>query len=330
MNRLCMVAVLLASSSAAAQRITTWKGESAEAAPGAHASLTADGPWLPVALATSSALEVHDATTARPRFLERADGTRLLLHIEPTNLATFTRGPAVLAPARDKVTTEIGPRTPGMKLDAGTRLDHVGPDDNGRTKVRFGWRWDDGSLDIEGWVMTDKIGKVYKGVDEPPPSFEPDATAPGNYKLLDAPGGKPFVFSKGRDRIEVMTLARKGKHTLVRIGQGAVGWIATRQLRTIEQDVWGALIGEEGGVEGGVLGCSPPCREPTLPRDTPLFASIDGEWIGETDHGFVLAPAERSGDWLRFDVVTRFGKVAVWAKQPELRNAPKVSSPPKR
>jgi hypothetical protein len=323
MNRLCVVAVLLAASPAAAQRIKPWKGESVEAEAGAHASLTPDGPWLPVALAKSAALEVHDATTARPRFLEQANGTRLLFYVEPAKLAMVTRSAAVLAPSRDKVTTEIGQRTPGMKLRAGTKLDEVGPDDNGHTKVRLEWLWSNGSLVIEGWVVTDKIATVYKSAAAPLLSFEPDVTVPGNYELLDAPGGKPFVFSKGPDRIEVMTLSRKGKHTLVRTGHGAVGWIATRHTRKITRDDAG-LFGVEGGVEAGALGCT-PCRQPTLPRHTPLYAAIDGAWIGEVDDEFMLEPAERDGDWLRFDVDTRFGKVAVWAKQPAVRDPPKVS-----
>ena len=316
MTRL-LVLLLLASSPVAAQGIATWQGFSAEARGGARASLTFDGPSLPLALPAKAwkTLEVHAERDSRVKFLERVDGARLLLYVDRDALVPFTVRGAKLSPTLEGLGKPLDNYTPGMLMRAGTELEDVGPDENGRTKVRFAWRWDGGSFEVTGYVMTKKINRVYKHAMDDIPSFEPDLTVPGNFALLDRPNGKPFAVSKNRERVEVMTLQRKPGFVLVRTAQGTVGWLAAKHTKRIppaDDDATGTLSGIIGGGGFGIAGGATP----TLPANTALYDSIDGVFVGETEAWFSSKPVEELGGWLRFDLKTRFGVATVWARKP--------------
>jgi len=311
-----VVLLLLASSPALAQRITTWQGYSAEATAGATASLTPDGPQLAGGLPKSGwkTLEVHADAGPRVKFLERTDGLRLMLYIDRSSLVPFTLRGAKLSPTPEGLDKPLDAFTPGMIMRAGIKLDEMEPAENGRTKVRFGWRWAGGSFEVTGYVMTDKIGPIYRTAIGDYVPFDPNVTVPGNFELLDAPKGKPFVVSKSKQRFELMTLKRKAGFSLVRTGQGAVGWLPTKLTKPIHR-VDGAEDGVEGGVMGGVGGGGGQ-GAPTLPDKTPVYDSINGTFVGETDAWFHEKPVEEVQGWLRFEIKTRFGMATVWARKP--------------
>lgn len=312
-----LVLLLFASSPALADGIATWQGYGAEARTGARASLTFDGPVLPVALPAKAwkTIEVHGERESRVKFLERADGVKLLLWVDRDLLVPFTVSGAKLSPTSEGLTKPLDSYTPGMLVRAGTRVYDLGPDENGHTNVRLSWRWDGGSFEVTGYVMTNKINRVFRHVMDDLQSFEPDLTVPGNFALLDQPNGKRFAVSKNTQRVEVMTLKRKPGFVLVRTAQGAVGWLATKHTKRIppaEDDNATMMMSALGGGGSGIAGGSPP----TLPAKTALYDSIDGVFVGETEAWFSDKPVEELGGWLRFDIKTRFGVATVWARKP--------------
>src|SRR5262245_63805412 len=200
MKRLLVVCMVLASSPAFAQ-IGTWQGQSSSAIAGARASLAPDGPWLPATLAQGEELEIHKGG-ARPQFLERASGASLLLYIDLAGLATCTREGAALYPTPAIAMKERDAKTVGMYLGAGRVLDSIGPDESGLSAVKISWHWGGGNaLELRGYIATERLVKVYTHMPEDIPAFEPTVTLPGDYKLLDAPNGKPFATSTNQDRL---------------------------------------------------------------------------------------------------------------------------------
>lgn len=347
MKRLLAVCMVLASSPALAQ-IGTWQGDSAEARAGARASLSVDGPWLPVTLAQDDGLQIQNARGARPQFLEHVYGASLLLYADPQGLATCTLAGAVLAPSAAGVRGQRDAKAVGMSLGAGRVLDSAGPDENGATSVKISWHWGGGNaLELRGYVATAQLAKVYRHTLEAIPPFEPDVTLPGDYQLLDAPNGKPFAVSTNRDRLPAVTLEKRGAFTLVRVAQGAVGWIASgqvkataaikpkqRKVKDIVQPVHiskdepdGDENGVEGGIAGGVVG-GVGGGDTMLPEHTPLYDRPDGRVVGEVSDGYELAPPRADKAWLRYELDTRFGKVAVWAKKSALVAAAPPPPPP--
>jgi hypothetical protein len=96
-----------------------------------HARIaTPTSPWLDIPLAKSMALEVHDATKARPRFTDWADGVTMLFYAEPAKLESVAL-PADHRSARRAVHRQ----TPGIALRTGVALD-AEADDSGHRKVR--------------------------------------------------------------------------------------------------------------------------------------------------------------------------------------------------
>ncbi len=305
--------LLFVGHSAWAQSIPSWNGLSAETAKPAHVSLSQDGAWLPNALTADAVLEVHDDRGARPQFLERLDGLELLFYVDRDALRTFSVGLAVLRP-NQTAGAKVDAKAVAMQLGAGVPLRDVGAPKDGAVKVSLGWKWSGNSLEAHGYLDATSIGTVYQHAFVPGPEFVPDVTLPGDFKLLDAPNGTAWVFSKNQERVDAMVLERKNRAVLVRIAQQAVGWIAATQVKPIPKSV----DGEEGGVEGGVLGgviggVAGGTGKPTLPAKTPLFDGIDGAFIGEVTDGFTHAPVEKKNGWQHFDITTTFGTVAVWA-----------------
>jgi TonB family protein len=349
--KLVVVGVVCASTAAFAQ---TWPGDSAKAAAGARASLAVDGPWLPGKLRGSESLEVHDARGARPKILEHVEGVRLFLYVDPSALVTSTLAGAVLAPTADALRASRDGNSPGMNLGAGRQIDTAGPDENGATAVTIAWHWGGGNaLELRGYVATAKLAKVYRNTLEDIPAFQPDVTLPGDYKLLDAPNGKPFATSKNTERLPAMALIKKSGFTLVRVAQGAVGWIATSQVKAAkvatgpikpkrvkvkdivqpvkiqkrgDGDVNGDVGGEEGGVEGGVVGGVMPDK--VLPQGTPVLDRPDGKPLGEVEVGELMPTPREDKGWLRYELPTRFGTVAVWARKSALVTAAPPPPPP--
>jgi len=312
-------AFLLASSPVAAQGIATWPGYSAEARPYARASLSADGPLLPGGISEKAfrSLEVHADSSPRVKFVERADGLRLLLYIDRDALVPFTLADAQLSPTARGLDKPIDTKTPGMIVPRGTKLDEVGYDENGRSKVRLAWQWLRDSFEVTGFIATKKIGPVYHKDDNNDDQYEdvryvrfdPNVSVGGNFKLLDAPNGTPFAVSKQRKRVELMTLGRKDGFSLVRTGQGVVGWIPAKLTKRLPPPMQGWGPGG-GGVGNGVS------YKPTLPDKTPVYDSINGTFVGETEGWFHATPVEEVQGWLRFEIKTRFGMATVWARKP--------------
>ncbi|MBS1123373.1 MAG: hypothetical protein H6Q90_5601 [Deltaproteobacteria bacterium] len=326
MKRLVLFYVLFVSHAALAGPFAKWQGQVAETTAGARASLTPDGPWLPIAAKAGVRLNILDDRGARPQFLDSAQGVNLLLYAEPSALKTFSLKGAALYPAMPAAAKPLGDRSPGMKLEAGTRIDDATAVADGLTKVRLRWIWTGGSLQVDGFVPTANLGKIYTETetDATGNGFVPDVTLPDHFQLLDAPRGKPFVISTNSQRVDALTLERKAAHTLVRIEQGVVGWIASNQTKPIPKSVAGEEDGIEGGVEGGVVGMIAGGVNPTLPTGTPVYDRIDGRVIGEVTWGFKLVPAKQDKTWWRFDVKTQFGKIEVWTRA---ASAPSHSPP---
>ena len=315
MIRVIAVCVVL-SGSAQAGVISMWQGDSAESQPGMHASLTPDGPWLAKPSEAGGNLEVHDTSHARPRFRSYADGVTLLLYAEPEKLATVTLPGADLVPNVEMLDGPFTAQTPGVQLPPGEILD-AEPDDHGHRKASWIVKWGAGnSFEVHGFVQTDHLGRVYRSAMIGLGKYTPDVTLPATYRLLDKPKGTAFVFSKTAKRVEAMTLAKKSGFTLVRVGQGAVGWIASAQVnRLAPAKGEGEAGGVEGGVEGGVVGGVVDEAPPALPVHTVVYDAIDGTPVGEVTDLFTGKQVRGDKGWLQFELASPFGPVAVWAKK---------------
>lgn len=313
MTRALILGLLVLSRSAFAQ-LPEWQGEYAQIRPGTRISLRADGPWLATPAKTSADVEVLDSTTPRVRFRVYVGGAQLLLYADRDRLQTFTLPGAELVPSESAAGKALADDSPGFKLNAGIPVEEVRPAGRGLMKVKIAWRGDSYHVEVRGFVPAAAIGKVFKAsyVERP---FAPDMMLPRDFRLLDAPGGKPFVFGHDPGGESAQVLDRKGKQALVRIERGAVGWIAAGELRPL-LDVLDGAVGEENGVEGGVVGGMAGSTAETLPSRTVLYDAVDGQVVGMVGEGFQHKPSKLDSGWARFDLNTPYGTVAVWAHAP--------------
>jgi hypothetical protein len=275
---------------------------------GARVSLTPDGPLLAGKATADRVIDVVDSSQKRYRFDEQGPGYRLGLYVDTKHLATLTFGGAELVPA---MTDEpLSASSPGMKLDAGTRVASVKAAKNGFSKVRVEWTWKGGSFRVDGYIQSDKLTKTLNRFETSSVQLVADVTAPGTFKLTATPGGKAFVTRKGKERVELQTLDTEGTYTLVRTGQGAVGWIAAKQLQPITEPRGLGDIGTIG--HGSGTGSAPHAG--TLPIGTRLYDKIDGVDVGEVTGQFDFTAQQTKDGWKRFDLKTSFGTAKVWAK----------------
>ncbi len=274
---------------------------------GARAALTPDGPLLAGKLAKDVTISVESARDERYQFAEPGAGFRLYLHTAPKYLADLTVA-ADLVPA---ITNEpLGDSSPGMKLPEGTRLASVKAAKAGYSKVRVQWTWETGSFRVDGYVDSDKVTKTIRRMERSHVRFAPDVTAPGNFKLTAPPGGKMFARGTGKARVDLQTLETQGTYTLVRTGQGAVGWIATKELGP---RVTGDTLGGIGTIGHGSGSGSAPSAG-SLKVGTQLHTKIDGAVVGEVTGQFDFTAQQTKNGWQRFDLPTRFGTAKVWAR----------------
>lgn len=297
-----------------AQHAPRSNGERAQLLAGARVSLAANGPWLPIRAKFEQPVEVQDSSGPRLRFFDGLDDMSLLLYADRDGLQTVTLTAAAIYPTEAAAAAWLDGPSAGFMPDAGTAIQSAKPAKPGLVKVTLVLRGGRARVEVRGYTPASSLGKAYVpgGTEQ---RFTPDVLLPRSYRLLDAPGGNPFVFVSDAGRITGQVLARKGSHALVRTAYGPAGWIAGSQTRPLgdhdpatDQDDDGDANGVEGGVLGGME------RAPTLPWGTVLYDAIDGQPVGEVGHGFIRGPSKRDGDWSRFDVVMAYGKVSVWAR----------------
>jgi hypothetical protein len=208
-----------------------------------------------------------------------------------------------------------------MTIEEGTPIESSAPPADGLVKVRVRSLWSD-DVQITGYVPASGIGTIFR--DRPRLSLLEfaDVTLPARFKLLDAPNGSPFVVSTGRERAPGMLIRRDGKMSLVRIGEGAVGWIATSQLRPPKSETESLrpplftrmYIGCDGFDPfdpGAVAKCADPKN--TLPVGTLLFDAIDGRAVGVVLNHFRAPTAAKDGGWSRVEITSRYGELGLFA-----------------
>ncbi len=313
------LALFLLSAPASGGVITPWAGDLARPRVGMHASLKPDGPWLPAALSGFTILEVHDTTAKQPRFIVRLDGATVLLYAEAEKLETVAVQDTSLVPSADQLAVPFTAKTPGILLRSGTRLD-ARADIDGHSSVRWSTTAGGESFEVRGVVATANVGTVYRAGVRPSvaPRFEPTLTLPGEYQLLDKPKGTAFVFHQSPDRVQAVKLAVQRGFSLVRVIEGATGWIATAQTRALKRRSGDDELTFSRDDLGMLLGRDPNAAGPTttLPVGTPLFDAIDGTPIGEVETGFHESPHATNAKWARYRLTSDYGPIEVWAKNP--------------
>ncbi len=306
--KLVAAAMVLCATATAGPR--HWTGDHAEAKVGAHASLTADGPWLPGAVGAFTVLAARDTIGERPQVESYGDGVRLWVYADPAGLADVTTSETMLVPSLAAIEATDG-QMPGMQLGAGTDFADVGVDNHGQTGVTIRWplRRDDpksGGLEVHGYVPTATLGKTFNSVASSFKTRPPDVSLRPNIELLDAPNGKPFATIKNDRYARAAKLAHDGAFTLVQLEySGVIGWVASRQIIKLGNERPPEVAGEL--VEGGE-------DRSTLPPQIRLYDAIDGHVIGETIGGFEYPVMETTRGWRRYDVKTTFGNASVWAR----------------
>lgn len=321
MKRALLVALLLSPWSVLAQPISTEREQWVLTLPSARVSLTSNGPWLDKRAGTGLPLRVKDSSGARIRVVESFDDMQLLLYVESDGLATCTLADAVLYPSEAAAAKYFTALSPGFKPDPGTEVLDATPGKAGLVKLTLRWR----ALEFHGYIPGKALGKMF-GMNEVSRSFTPNVTLPGNYRLLDAPGGNAFAFSTEHpelDRIVAQKLGHQGKYLLVRVRQGAVGWIASSAARPLTKS--DDMFGDETGVEGGMEETALDKR--TLPIGTVLYDAIDGHSVGNVTGAFTRTPSQHEAGWSRFDVRTYFGIISVWARAALAKPASATSAP---
>lgn len=309
MKRTLLVALLLSPWSVLAQPISTGREQWVRPLPSARVSLTSNGPWLDKRAGTGLLFRVKDSSGARIRFVESFDDMQLLLYVESAGLATCTLADAVLYPSEAAAAKYFTALSPGFKPDPGTEVIDATPGKAGLVKLTLRWR----ALEFHGYIPGKALGKMF-AMNEVSRSFTPDVSLPGNYRLLDAPGGNAFVFSTEHpelDRVVAQTLGHQGKYLLVRVVQGAVGWIASSAARPLTESY--SMSGDDNGVEGGGME-ETALDKRTLPIGTVLYDAIDGQSVGNVTGAFTRTPSQHEAGWSRFDVRTEFGIISVWAR----------------
>jgi hypothetical protein len=295
-----------------------------------RASLSPDGPWLPVASRDGWRIEVHDTGGPRVQLVERGHGVELLLYADRATLHDVALDGAELRPGAGH-----GPRgehDPGFTLEPGTPLDQVAPATEQRLKVKLQLDPLAHSMRLTGYVAAGAVGKIY--LDSEPDEYKPfdhQVSLPIAFQLRGAPGGQVFAVAANRERVDATLLDRVKGWVLVRTERGVVGWIAASQVRDAEIPM--TSMGDMRF--GHLFGRSAP--EPgTLPIGTPLHDAVDGREVGAVAAGFDYDPVQQDGEWQRFDIPTTYGKVALWAhataapskpKPPPLRGLVDISRP---
>lgn len=297
---LCLVAL---SSSANAQSFPARTGDEAKTARPARVSLAADGPWLPTAMPAASLLEIYDTSTPRPRFGRSLREARLLFYVERDALQSVTVGRAFVQPSRAAAPKDVFSSV-GFVPSPGTEVEVLAPEKNGLVKIRHATT----DFEVIGFLSATSIGTIYRYDAFERPIWKPNAYLSKGFTLLDKPKGNAFVRAMAGMEREAMVLKRASGHALVRIANGAVGWIATKHVGRLPSPEGGDR-GVEDGIEGGEGGVVP---KRTLASGTPLFDSIDGAFVGVASS--VTAKAdETKGAWSRFTLTTPYGSVSVWA-----------------
>jgi len=313
MARILTCLVLLASSLASADPMPLWHGHRAIITPGARVAWSRDGAWLAQPRETEAEVDIYDEDAARPQLIDGLSGARLVRYVERAKLRDVSLPGAVVYPSAAAARRPFGDLSPGIRLPDGQGLYDAVPTKDGLLKVTYTWSSsDDNRLEITGYLRPSAVGKTYRYRAIVRPEFLADITLPGNFKLLDAPGGAPFLVRTTRDRIAAITLRRAKGYTLVRLYLGAVGWVESKDIRPIlDSD------GRYDDLEmSQILDHDAPAKatgDETLPIGTPLLDAIDGQVIGAVAEGFEVRPAKRAGAWCRYDLGRRHNRLQVWA-----------------
>jgi len=318
-----LVVVLSAAGSVLAQPLPEPDGRWVVASTRTKASLSPDGPWLAQAIRFGFGLEVQRDSGPRLPIRTKMSGVRLVLYVDRSTLQTVVIDDAELVPTVAAAAHALEYNSPGMVLNAGTVIEVIALAENGLSKVRIHGH-QRGKLRITGFVASSKIGTLYRQHGMLSHFEFGEVSLPGNFKLLDAPGGAAFAISTKRERVPAKTIERNGKFTLVRIAEGAVGWIASSQVREVPEskrefigDMFAQPVGTEceergEGVPNAAGGCTPDPKN-AVREKTPLFDAIDGSVVGTVTSYFRYQPVQQDRGWARFEVPTRFGKVPLWA-----------------
>ncbi len=322
MLRVVVAGLCALSSTAFAQSYPERSAGYARAVKAARVSLTPDGPWLTTPTAADAYLTVYDDSAARPRFGDNIGGARLLFYVERDALAKVITTVSLVAPTELATPGKDLYSSVGLVASPGTLVEPLAPENaqNGRVKVRIVA----GATEITGFVASTAIGNTYRwDMTVRRPTWKATAALPKTFALLDKPKGTAFAHVTAATAQPVMVLERKAGFALVRLPNGAVGWIATKQLGKLSSGADGEE-GEEGGVAGGVVGGS--YGEQTLEANTPLFDRIDGAFVGVAAR-FDVKAVETKGAWKRYPLSTPYGTVSVWASsqkgpEPAPQNVP--------
>ena len=304
--------VVATSSAAIAQPISAWDRRQAWVTVGARASLSSAGPWLASSSKAEWSIEVHDDTGARGQFVEHANGVDVVLYADRAALLPVALPGAVLYPSVGASQRPFDDRSPGVRLKPGTVIAKMTPVASGLVRVHVTMR---GDLEVSGFVRASAVGAVcvVEADESSPITF--DVWLREGFNLRETPGGQVFARSKRRGDVDALTLQRDKAWTLVRLPEGAVGWIASNQATATAP-----LTMYDPSRFLGIGDGEARAQQETLPAGTPVYDAPGGSVVGVVVKGFRDHPVKRAGDWLEFNVATIFGAVSLWA--PAVAGAP--------
>jgi hypothetical protein len=276
-----------------------------------RAALTVDGPANLAATETFRLrLDQLDEGEPRLRLVESKNGLALIVYVERATLRSIIGLDIQLRPSLGQGTDVVdGPRA-GSPLAEGTAVDVIAPGREPLVAIALTRPMRCGALRLSGYVDAGVLSLSHHPYT--PPAVEagaPDVTLPPSFKLRDAPGGEAFAIGSSRFRVPAATLYQHTHEALVALADGTRGWINVGQLMPVTP------------VDLHRVCPAPAARSrrpgrPTLPLGALVYDAIDGQMIGWIDDIFDQPIAQRQGDWLRFDVPTRFGVVSVWSAAP--------------
>jgi outer membrane biosynthesis protein TonB len=303
-------------------------------------SLSPDGPWIAQPAQPGATLEVHDHTGHRLQILDEVNGAKLVFYVDPATLQTVTRDSVRLVPSAAAAGHSDDDDGPGMMLDAGTPIDASQPAPGGLLKVRVHGRWNS-DLKVTGYIPASQVGIEYPRGGGLSLMQSADVSLPVRFQLLDAPHGSPFVVSANPKRVPGKLIKREGGAALVRISEGAVGWIASSQLRPVPESAHesiGMAVAVRMDLTCEHYDASDPEQaarcgpdpENTLAVGAHLFDAPGGRWVGVVTPYFRSPPLRQDRGWTRFEVVTQYGKIGLWAQPGALAEAAtqRASAPP--
>ncbi len=325
MLRVVVVGLFVLSSTAFAQSYPERSAGYVRTVKTARVSLTPDGPWLNISIGADTDLIVYDDSTPRPRFGDHMGEARLLFYVDRDALAKAITTASLVTPTESATPGKDLYSSVGFVASPGTTVELLAPENaqTGRVKVRIVAD----NTEITGFVVPGAVGNTFRyDLTTKRPAWKPGAALPKTFALLDKPKGTAFAQVTATTSQEAMVLQRKAGFALVRISNGAVGWIATKQLGKLPARASGDDVeGEEGGVAGGVVGGSYGAQ--TLEENTPLFDRIDGGFVGVAAH-FDAKPVETRGPWKRYSLSTFYGTVSVWSSSQKGPEPPPQNVPP--